>query len=76
MRVAGVCTELLTLVNHHHGNPPFFQVGIALVLIVASAPVMMVYFQMTQDQRDRVDELRRREREVQNEEMMNQIKAL
>ena len=51
------------------------EVGIALVLIVASAPVMMVYFQMTQDQRDRVEELRRREREVQNEEMMNQIKA-
>ena len=52
------------------------EVGIALVLIVASAPVMMVYFQMTQDQRDRVEELRRREREVQNEEMMNQINAL
>ena len=53
-------------------------VGILLVILLLTPPILMVYFLMTQAQRDRIQELRHRERQVQIEEMfatLDQLKA-
>ena len=50
--------------------------GVLLVILLLTPPVLMVYSMMTQAQRDRAEELRRREREVQAEEMLATLDQL
>ena len=54
-----------------------FWAGIILVIFLLALPVLMVHSIMTQAQRDRIEDVRRRERDVQAEEMfaiVNQLK--
>ena len=53
-----------------------FGVDVLLVILLLAPPVFMVYSTTTQAHRDRIEDLRRREREVQAEEMRATLSRL
>ena len=54
----------------------YLSVGVVLVVLLVALPVLIVYSQLTQASRDRAEDLRRHERDLQAEELFESLDQL